>query len=95
MCFLHVFFTHSQFVSMLLLPLGSALSVACIGYVFMSSIYVCVGASVRDVVSTISLVVCIALIDFHQTSLGCSSWDIDDLVSFWGQKVKGHQVVAY
>jgi len=29
-----------------------------------------------------------ALMDFHQTFVGSASWDRDEPVRFWGQKVK-------
>jgi len=53
---------------------------------FMSSVRVFLRPSVRDVVSMISM---ICVIDFHQTFVSCTSWDKDELIMFWGQKVKG------
>jgi len=36
------------------------------------------------------------LTDFRQTFVTCASWDADDLITFWGQKVKvqGHTIAA-
>ena len=46
-------------------------------------------ASVRDVVSAISVVCMHALMDSQQTFVSCASWDREELIRFWGQKVKG------
>jgi len=37
------------------------------------------------------------LIDFHQTFVSSASWDKDELLGFWGQKVKGqgHSMTKY
>jgi len=34
------------------------------------------------------------LIDFRQTFVTGASWDTDDLITFWGQKVQGHTIAA-
>jgi len=54
--------------------------------VFSSSVRVSVRASVRDVVSAISLV---HIDGFSPNFRQSASWDRDELIRFWGQKVKG------
>jgi len=56
------------------------------GIIFLSSVSAFVHASICDVFSRHPWC---ALIDFHQTFVGSAFWEKDELIKFWGQKIKG------
>jgi len=53
---------------------------------------VCVRASVRPSVTLFLQYLWCRLVDFDQTFVSGASWDKDELIRFWGQKVKGQDL---
>jgi len=57
-------------------------------YVACSCVCPCVRPSVRPSVTLFQRYLWFALMDFRQALVGSASWDKDELVRFWVQKVK-------